>query len=104
MLYHKRIHDGTSSEREAKHAQENLAGKEALEAHVSREHLLARVMMTDQRSVYTVKYDTPGNPLVSMNWRSDLLVQKKLYPEITAGTVIVDGTDAGAILRENTVQ
>lgn len=66
VLYHKRIHDGTSSEREAKHAQENLAGKEALEAHVSREHLLARVMMTDQRSVYTVKYDTPGNPLVSM--------------------------------------
>ena len=66
VLYHKRIHDGTSSEREAKHAkQENLAGKEALEAHVSREHLLARVMMTDQRSVYTVKYDTPGNPLVS---------------------------------------
>lgn len=66
VLYHKRIHDGTSSEREAKHAQENLAGKEALEAHVSREHLLARVMMTDQRSVYTVKYDTLGNPLVSM--------------------------------------
>ena len=33
---------------------------------MSREHLLARVMMTDQRSVYAVKYDTPGNPLVSM--------------------------------------
>lgn len=66
VLYHKRIHDGTSLERDAKHALENQAGKEALEAHVVREHLLARVMTTDQRSVYELKYDTPGNPLVSM--------------------------------------
>lgn len=66
VLYHKRIHEGTSEERETKHVQENLAGKEALEDHIAREHLLACVAMTDQRSVYAVKYDTPGNPLVSI--------------------------------------
>lgn len=66
VLYHKRIHDGTSEEREIKHAQENQAGKEALEAHIEREHLFARVMLTEQRSVYEVKYDTLGNPLVSI--------------------------------------
>lgn len=66
VLYHKRIHEGNSPEREAKHAQENVAGREALEAHVEREHLLASVMMSEERSVYELHYDTPGNPLVSM--------------------------------------
>lgn len=66
VLYHKRIHEGGSEEREIKHAQENQAGKEALEAHITRLHLLAGVGMSGRRNVYHVKYDTPGNPLVSI--------------------------------------
>lgn len=66
VLYHKRIHEGGSTEREIKHARENQAGKEALEAHVEREHLLATVECAAKRSVYRVRYDTPGNPLVSI--------------------------------------
>lgn len=66
VLYHKRIHDGTSPERDSKHAQENQAGFAALEDYVGREHLLAGVTMSVRRNVYNIKYDTPGNPLVSI--------------------------------------
>lgn len=66
VLYHKRIHEGNAQNRQAKHAQENLAGKEVLAAHLSRERLLARAMTTEKRNVYVVRYDTPGNPLVSI--------------------------------------
>lgn len=66
VLYHKRIHEGTSPERESKHTLENQAGLAALEDYVGREHLLAGVTMSARRSVYNMKYDTPGNPLVSI--------------------------------------
>lgn len=66
VLYHKRIHEGTSEQRDIKHAQENQAGREALESHINRMHLLAKASMTAQRSVYHVRYDTPGNPMLSI--------------------------------------
>lgn len=83
VLYHARLKNENPEELELKQTRARLAGKAALEAHLQRMRLLASVTATEQTGVYSLSYDTPGNPLVSIivsGHTNRALMEKLLEP------------------------
>lgn len=66
ILYHWRIHAGSTAANPESKMYCYEAGKHAIESHLERMHIQACVEMTQHLGFYRVKYPVKGNPLVSI--------------------------------------
>ncbi|WP_302695136.1 glycosyltransferase family 2 protein [Blautia argi] len=66
ILYHWRIHQNSVAGDPASKMYAYDAGKKAIEAHLKRMHISATVEHQGLWGMYHVKYDTPGNPMISI--------------------------------------
>lgn len=66
ILYHWRIHAGSTAARPESKMYCYEAGKHAIESHLERLHINATVEMTEHLGFYRVKYPVTGHPLVSI--------------------------------------
>lgn len=66
ILYHWRIHQNSVAGDPASKMYAYDAGKRAIEAHLKRMNIAASVEHQGLWGMYHVKYETPGNPLISI--------------------------------------
>ena len=66
VLYHWRTHSGSTSDNPDSKLYAFEAGKRALEAHLARNGVQARVEETDDLGYYRVRYAMTGHPMVSV--------------------------------------
>ena len=66
ILYHWRIHQGSTADNPVGKDYALLAGKRAIAAHLLRMNVSGEVTMTKDRGFYRVKYPVQGTPLVSI--------------------------------------
>ena len=66
ILYYWRMHENSVAGNPASKMYAYEAGKRAIEEHLKRVGIAARVEHTDLWGMYHVIYDTPGDPLVSI--------------------------------------
>lgn len=66
VLYHWRMHEGSTAENQESKAYAFDAGKEVVAAHLKRMEVPAEVQLTENLGFYRVKYQVQGQPLMSI--------------------------------------